>query len=292
MLKREYLGKYISAVSASVLLILTIAVAASLLWNGTRLFTYFNHTIGEFIFSSAWNPSDTELGGGKVGASVFITGSVAVCLASVLMVAPFSIATALYISVTDKKNGEKYIKPMIGIFAGIPSVVYGWTALTVLVPFIRDIFNLPTGQSVLAASIVLAMMIFPTVTAVIADAFKNVPLKYIEGAYGLGVTRWQMIYSILIPSASSGIVTGFVLGLTRAFGEALAVSMVIGKMRIIPDSILSPAVNLTTAIASDMGGATAGGELSYALWSMALLLFCISMFFVIIIHMLHRKDNK
>ena len=115
--------------------------------------------------------------------------------------------------------------------------------------------------------------------------------KYIEGAYGLGSTRWQMIYKVLLPAASTGILTAIVLGLARAFGEALAVSMVIGKMRAFPDSLLAPTNNLTSAIASDMGGAMDGGEFNAALWSMALLLFIISLVFILIIHALSGRKG-
>lgn len=175
---------------------------------------------------------------------------------------------------------------------GIPSVVYGWVGLVLLVPWIQEIFSLPHGQSVLAAALVLAVMIYPTITSVAADAMKGVHLKYIEGAYGLGATRWQMIYQVLLPAAKSGIITAVILGLARAFGEALAVSMVIGKMKAFPDSILSPTHNLTAAIASDMGGAMDGGEFNAALWSMALLLFLISLFFILLIHLVSAKKEE
>lgn len=151
---------------------------------------------------------------------------------------------------------------------------------------------MPHGQSVLAAAIVLAVMIYPTITSVSADAIRSVNNKYIEGAYGLGSTRWQMLYKVLLPAASTGILTAIVLGLARAFGEALAVSMVIGKMRAFPESILDPTNNLTSAIASDMGGAMDGGEFNAALWSMALLLFIISLVFILIIHALSGKKEE
>ena len=144
----------------------------------------------------------------------------------------------------------------------------------------------------LAAAIVLSVMIYPTITSVSADAIRSVNQKYIEGAYGLGSTRWQMIYKVLLPAAMSGILTAIVLGLARAFGEALAVSMVIGKMRAFPKSLLDPTNNLTSAIASDMGGAMDGGEFNAALWSMALLLFSVSLLFILIIHLIAARKEK
>jgi phosphate transport system permease protein len=135
-------------------------------------------------------------------------------------------------------------------------------------------------------------MIFPSITSVTVDAIKGVPEKYKQAAYGLGSTRWQTIYKVLLPAAKSGILTGIILGLARAFGEALAVAMVIGKMRGFPKNIFSPTINLTSAIASDMGGAAEGGEYNLALWSMALLLFLISLLFIVIIHQISAKRGK
>ena len=135
-------------------------------------------------------------------------------------------------------------------------------------------------------------MIYPTITSVSADAIRSVNKKYIEGAYGLGSTRWQMIYKVLLPAALPGILTAIVLGLARAFGEALAVSMVIGKMKSFPKSILDPTNSLTAAIASDMGGAMDGGELNAALWTMALLLFIISLLFILVIHLIAARKES
>ena len=148
------------------------------------------------------------------------------------------------------------------------------------------------GFSVLAASIVLAIMIFPTITTVAADAIKSVPNSYREGAYGLGATRWQVIGKVVLPAASGGILTGVVLGLARAIGEALAVAMVIGKTRSFATSLLSPTSNLTSEIAADMGNTAQGGEYNLALWSMALLLFVISIVLIILIHKLGNGKKE
>jgi phosphate transport system permease protein len=168
-------------------------------------------------------------------------------------------------------------------------VVYGWVGLTVLVPFIADIFKLPYGFSVLAGGIVLAVMIFPTITSVSTDAIRNVPPEYREASYALGSTRWQMIWRVILPSAVPGILTGVVLGLARAFGEALAVAMVIGRMDRFPQGILSATNNLTSKITADMGNTTSGTEWNDALWSMALLLFVISFLFIVLIRIIGRK---
>lgn len=291
LFRREYLGRGISAVCAFFLILLVIGMGCFLFAKGINTFTDFGHSLSEFLFSPVWKPSDTEAGGGKVGAAVFIWGSILTCGLSLLIALPFSICTAVFMTQISPRLGEKIIRPAVEIFVGIPSVVYGWVGLTVLVPFLQKLFDLPHGQSVLAASIVLAVMIYPTITSVSADSLRSVNRKYIEGAYGLGATRWQMIYQVLIPAALSGILTAVILGLTRAFGEALAVSMVIGKMKAFPDSLLAPTSNLTAAIASDMGGAMDGGEFNAALWTMALLLFIISFIFILLIHKVSAKKE-
>jgi phosphate transport system permease protein len=135
-------------------------------------------------------------------------------------------------------------------------------------------------------------MIFPTITTVAADAIRGVSQEYRNAAYALGSTRWQVIYRVVIHAALPGILTGIILGLARAFGEALAVAMVIGKTRAFPDSLLSPTNNLTAAIAADMGNSADGGEHNLALWSMALLLFLISMLFIYLIHTISGKEKK
>lgn len=292
LFKREYLGRSLSLLCGGFLMVMTIAIGAFLFGKGILTFTTFDHSVSEFLFSSAWKPSDTEVGGGKVGAAVFIFGSLLICGLSLVITLPFSLSTAIFMTQISPTIGERWIRPAVEIFVGIPSVVYGWVGLVLFVPWIQEIFSLPHGQSVLAAALVLAVMIYPTITSVAADAMKSVHLKYIEGAYGLGATRWQMIYQVLLPAAKSGIITAVILGLARAFGEALAVSMVIGKMKAFPDSILSPTHNLTAAIASDMGGAMDGGEFNAALWSMALLLFLISLFFILLIHLVSAKKEE
>lgn len=133
-------------------------------------------------------------------------------------------------------------------------------------------------------------MIFPTITSVSADAIAAVPNECRNAAYGMGSTRWQTIYRVVIPAAGSGIISGIILGLARAFGEALAVAMVIGQTTALPTSIFSTTKTLTTEIASQMGNAMEGGEMKSALWTMALLLFLISLLFISLIH--HFSNKK
>jgi phosphate transport system permease protein len=294
MLKNEYFGRGLMTACGLFIILLTVSIGLFLIIRGTGTFTKFHHTVWEFLFSSDWSPLDSVTeGGGSVGAAIYICGSLLTCGLALLFITPFSLAAAIFMTEISPKLGTKLFQPAVEIFVGIPSVVYGWIGLTVLVPFIRDAFHAKMGgYSVLAASVVLAVMIFPTITTVTADAIRSVSDDYRKAAYGLGSTRWQVIRHIVIPAAKPGILTGVILGLARAFGEALAVAMVIGKTRAFPKGLLWPTNNLTAAIAADMGNSANGGEQNLALWTMALLLFVISMLFIFLIHTISRKGNQ
>lgn len=294
MFRKETFWKTLVTVCGILIIVLTLSIGAFLISQGNATFTKFGHSIFEFLFSSAWSPTDSPSeAGGQVGAAVYILGSLETCGLALLIAVPFSIAAAIFMTEINPKAGVRLFQPATEIFLGIPSVVYGWIGLTVLVPFIRDVFHAKMGGfSVLAAGIVLAVMIFPTITTLSADAIRSVPDSYRKAAYGIGSTRWQVINHIVIPASLPGIFTGVILGLSRAFGEALAVAMVIGKTRDFADSLLDPTTNLTAVIASDMGNTANGGEYNAALWTMALLLFLLSMLSIILIHYISRRKAK
>ena len=290
MFTKEYLWRTIVTLCGLFVIVLTLGIGGFLVYKGSGTFLKFHHSIVEFLFSPDWAPIDNMEGGGSVGTLIFIVGSLSTCGLALLIATPFALGSAIFMTEISPKFGEKFYRPVIQIFAGIPSVVYGWVGLTVLVPFIRD--HRQVGHSILAAGIVLAIMIFPTITSVSADAIRSVPKDYRMGAYGMGSTRWQTIYKIVLPASASGIFSGIILGLARAFGEALAVAMVIGQTTALPDSIFSTTKSLTTEITAQMGNAMEGGETKTALWTLALLLFLISLLFIFLIHFLSAKQSE
>jgi phosphate transport system permease protein len=289
--RKEYLGRSVVTFFGLFIIVLTLTITAFLIYKGSLTFTVHKHSVFEFLFSSVFKPQATG-SGGKIGSAIFIVGSILISTLALVLVTPFSIATSIFMTEISPKLGKKLLQPAIEIFVGIPSVVYGWVGLTVLVPFIASVFKLQYGYSLLAGSIVLAVMIFPTITSVSADAIRNVDPQYREASYGLGSTRWQMITRTLVPTAMPGILTGIVLGLARAFGEALAVAMVIGKMQAFPKSIFSPTTNLTAEITADMGNTASGGEWNDVLWSMALFLLIISFVCIVLIRLAGRLGDK
>lgn len=292
MFAKEYLWRTIVTSCGLFVIILTLVIGGFLVYKGSGTFLKFHHTIGEFLFSSDWAPIDNMKGGGSVGTLIFIVGSLSTCGLALIIATPFALGSAIFMTEIAPKFGEKFYRPVIQIFAGIPSVVYGWVGLTVLVPAIRDVFHRQVGHSILAAGLVLAIMIFPTITSVSADAIKAVPKEYRMGAYGMGSTRWQTIYKIVLPASVSGIFSAIILGLARAFGEALAVAMVIGQTTALPENIFSTTKSLTTEITAQMGNAMEGGETKTALWTLALLLFLISLLFIFLIHYFSREKKE
>ena len=246
MFTKEYLWRSIVTICGLFVIVITLGIGGFLVYKGSGTFLKFHHSIGEFLFSADWAPVDSMEGGGSVGTLIFIVGSLSTCGLALVIATPFALGSAIFMTEIAPKFGEKFYRPVIQIFAGIPSVVYGWVGLTVLVPCIRDIFHRQVGHSILAAGLVLAIMIFPTITSVSADAIRAVPKEYRMGAYGMGSTRWQTIYKIVLPASASGIFSGIILGLARAFGEALAVAMVIGQTTALPENIFSTTKSLTT----------------------------------------------
>ncbi|HBF36076.1 MAG TPA: phosphate ABC transporter permease subunit PstC [Firmicutes bacterium] len=284
---REKLGCYYATLCGSLIILLTVVMVVFITMKGLAAFTG-KHPLSvlEFLGSSHWQPDDTVP---HFGALNFILGSVSVSGLAVLLSAPLAIAAAILIAIIAPGPGEYFFRPVLEMFTGIPSVVYGWVGLSLLVPWIRIHFG-GLGFSLLAGSLVLALMILPTITTLATDALVALPDSYREGSYALGATRWQTIYRILIPAARSRILIGVTLGITRAFGEALAVQMVIGNTIRIPDSLLNPMCTLTSIITMDMGNTVMGSAWNNALWSMALLLLLITFGLILLIKKLGNQD--
>lgn len=291
-LRHELPGKAVVTFFGMFLVVLTLCLVFYITSKG--LATFFNNkvSLSEFLFSNVWRPNrDLSKGGPAVGAMIFIVGSLLVSTLALVISTPLSIAVAIFMTEISQTLGKKLLQPAIEILVGIPSVVYGWVGLSLLVPFIKDAFG-GLGFSLLAGSLVLAVMIFPTITSISCDALRAVSNDYREASVAMGATRWQTIYRVVVPAATPGILSGIVLGLARAFGEALAVQMVIGNTIRLPGSILDSTINLTSIITMDMGNTAMGTVWNNALWSMAMLLLMISFLFIFIIRKIGAKGNS
>jgi phosphate transport system permease protein len=287
-LKNEYLGSIFATFCGILIVLLTLVIIIFISSKGVATFITDKYPVFKFLFSSIWKPgSDTP----DFGILFFITGSTFVSIGAVILSSPISIAVAIFMNLISPKLGTKVMQPAMELFVGIPSVVYGFVGIVVLVPLLKLCFG-GVGFSLLAGIIVLAIMIFPTIASLSSDAIKTIPKTYIEASYGLGATRWQTIIRVIIPAAKTGIFTGIVLGLARAFGEALAVQMVIGNAEMIPKSLLSPMSTITSYLSMNMANTVSGEPWNNALWSMALLLLIISFLFIVIIRMIGKRGEQ
>ncbi|MGG4409173.1 phosphate ABC transporter permease subunit PstC [Niallia taxi] len=285
-LNGEVRGKVLVTLCAIIMISATIAITIFLSTKGLQSFIKNGVSPIEFLISTNWNPTDPE--SPMYGALPFIFGSFAVTMLAALVAAPLGIGGAIFMTEIAPSWGKKILQPVIELLVGIPSVVYGFIGLTVLVPFIREHVG-GLGFSLLSGTIVLAIMILPTVTTIATDAMATLPKSLREGSYALGATRWQTIRKVLVPAALPSLLTAIVLGMARAFGEALAVQMVIGNTRIIPGSILDPAGTLTTIITLNMGHTTYGSVENNTLWSMGLILLVMSFAFILLIRYLSSR---
>jgi phosphate ABC transporter permease protein PstC len=227
----------------------------------------FKVGVGQFFFSSDWEPSH-----GHFGILSMIAGSFAVTAGAAVIGVVFGLGLAIVLTQFAPRGVAAALKPAVELLAGIPSVVYGFVGVVTLVPLIRQTLGGP-GLSVLAASIVLGIMVLPTITSIAIDALQAVPRSYLEGSIALGATRWQTVTMVLLKAARSGLVAAVILGMGRAIGETMAVIMVAGNALEIPGSLLDPVRTLTSNIALEMGYAT--GNHRQALFATGVTLFVI-----------------
>ena len=229
--------------------------------------------IHEFLFGKNWYPISEPP---QLGILPLILGSLLVTVGATVISVPIGVACAIYIAEIIPLKIKEVLKAGIELLAAIPSVVLGFIGMVTLVPWVKNIFHLPTGLTALSGSIMLAFMAMPTIVSIAEDALYSVPRSYKEGAFALGATHWQTIYRVILPAASSGIVAAVMLGIGRVIGETMAVMMITGNAALMPHSILQPVRTLTATIAAEMGEAVVGSEHYFALFAVGIVLFIIS----------------
>jgi len=237
-------ARYIVFISATLSFVVLVAIIAFIVKEGLPVFQ--ETSITEFLFGDTWRPQSSEF-----GILAMIVGSLAVTLGALIIAVPLGISGVILLAEVAPHKVRLILRPAIELLVGIPSVVYGLVGMVVLVPLIRNLFG-GFGFSILAAAIVLAVMVLPTIISIGEDSLRAVPRTYKEGSLALGATHWQTIRRVLLPSARSGIIASIVLGMGRAIGETMAVIMVIGNSIKMPDSILDSARTLTGNIAVEI----------------------------------------
>lgn len=231
----------------------------------------------DFIFGSVWNPTGQNP---QYGTLPLWVGTILVTIGAMVIATPLGIGSAIFLSEIAPVRVKNIVKPAIELLAGIPSVVYGFFGLVVLTDWLRITFDVPSGESWLAGSILLGIMALPTIISVSEDAISAVPVSYKNGSLGLGATHWQTISRVLIPASLSGITAAIILGMGRAIGETMAVLMVTGNAAIIPDpitNVLSPIRTLTGTLGIEIGEVAVNSEHYYALFGVAVLLLAIAL---------------
>lgn len=232
--------------------------------------------VKDVLLGSEWYPTATP--SPIFGILPLVSGTIWVSFFAILIALPFGLSVSIYMAEIASERVRRLLKPIIELLNGIPSVVYGFFGLAVIVPFLQEVFGLPVGESGLAGSIVLAIMALPTIITVSEDAIRSCPRTLREASLSLGATHWQTIYKVVVPASVSGITSGVVLGTGRAVGETMAVLMVTGNAAIMPHSILQPLRTIPATIAAELGEAPAGGAHYQALFLLGVILFFITLF--------------
>lgn len=251
-----------------------------------------NIPLGELIFSTSWHPFK-----GEFGFFPYIMGTIWVTMVAVVIAVPLSLLTAIFLSEYAHKRVMSLVNPLIDLLAGIPSIVYGVWALLIIVPLISvhiaPLFgSFSTGYCVLSAGLVLAVMILPIIIHVSVEVFNTMPHELREASLSLGATKWQTIKHVVIRKSMPGIIAAIVLGISRAFGETMAVLMVAGNVAQVPSSVFDPAYPLPALIANNYGEMLSIPLYDSALMLASLILLIIVLFFNIISRVILIKVER
>lgn len=238
----------------------------------------------DFLMGESWRPSSNEF-----GILPMILGSIYVTAGAIIFGVPLGLLTAIFMARFCPEKLHRKLKPAIDLLAGIPSIVYGFFGLMSIVPLMQDIFG-GSGKSMLTASILLGIMILPTIVSVSESNIRAVPESYYEGALALGATHERAVFCAVVPAAKSGILAAIVLGIGRAIGETMAVIMVAGNQTAMPSSILNGVRTMTANIVLEMGYAT--GLHRESLFATGMVLFVFILIINLALSCVRRKGNK
>ena len=278
----ENISKNIFMLSALISVISLLLIIGFVFYKGLTPFLFKGYSFIDFITGLEWVPSADSF-----GILPMVAASIIATIGALLIGVPVGILTAIFIAEVAPKKIAKIISPAVELLAGIPSVLYGIFGLSVIVPSIQNIFNLPKGQSLLAVIVVLAIMMLPTIITVSETAIRAVPKSYKEGSLALGASKIETIFKVMLPAAKSGILAAVVLGIGRALGETMAVILVAGNSPVIPSSLMDSVRPLTTNIALEMGYAF--GTHQEMLFATGVVLFTFILILNIVLNTLSNK---
>lgn len=246
---KEKIMEYVFLLTAVISILAVALICVFLFANGIPAMQEIGFL--DFLTGTEWRP------GNKIfGILPMILGSLYVTGGALIIGVPIGILMSIFMARFCPQKIYKFLKPVVDLLAGIPSIVYGFFGLVVLVPFIRENVENCRGQSILTAAILLGIMILPTIIGAAEPAIRAVDASFYEGALALGATHERSVFSVIVPAANSGILAAVILGVGRALGETMAVMMIVGNQPRVPDSILQGVRTLTTNIVLEMGYAT------------------------------------
>ena len=281
---KEEIYKWILAAVAFVSLTALVGITITLFKEALPLLREVS--IIQCILGREWYPKHVPP---DYGILPLILGSVWVTLGALLVCVPLGIGSALYLSEIAQERQKAILKPIIEIFAAIPSIVYGFFGMVIVAPFVQQLLGLPVGLTAFTASIILGMMAIPIVCSISEDAISYVPREFREASYALGANRWQTLTKVVVPASASGISTSIILGMSRAIGETMVVLMVAGGAAVIPRSFFQPVRPITATIAAEMGETVVGSPHYHALFAIGLVLFIITFIFNMTAELISRR---
>ena len=281
---REKIGEIIFLLSAVLSVFLILLIIYFIFSEGIKFVNEYG--LLKFITGKVWKPT---AGNPRFGIFPMIIGSLIVTSLSTLIALPFGLAISIFMAYYAKKS-YGFLKSLINLMAAIPSVVYGFFAMMVLVPLIKDIFDIKNGMNMLTASILLAVMILPTMINISENSLRQVPQTFMTGSLALGATKEETIYKVLVPYAISGIFSSIILAIGRAIGETMAVYLVIGNQPMMPSSIFKGVRTLTTNIVLEMG--YAAGMHRQALIATGMVLFIFILIINIVFNIIRNKSEE
>ncbi len=226
-----------------------------------------------FLFGKHWYPVHEPP---EFGILPLIIASFMVTIGAIIVALPLGLGVAIYTSEISHPRIREFVKPVIEMLAGIPSVIYGFFGMVILAPLFQRLLNLPIGLTGGTAAVILGVMALPTVASIAEDSLSSVPKHLREASFALGANKWETITRTVIPAAKSGILTAVILGIGRAIGETMTVLMVAGGSAVIPKRLFTPVRPLTATIAAEMGEAPMGGTHYHSLFAIGILLFLIT----------------
>lgn len=274
---RKNFIEWLLPVTASISLVFLLGIAFTLV--ATSLPVFKTVSVQGFLFGTEWIPTAEKP---SLGIWSLMVASLYVTLGAIIFALPLGLGSAVYIAELASPKVKEILKPIMEILAGIPSVVFGFFGIVFVAPIVQRLFHLDTGLCGFTASVILGMMVIPTVSSISEDAISAISKDLRNASYALGANRWETIIKAVMPAAKSGIFTSIILGISRALGETMTVLMVAGGAVKIPTGLFVPMRPITATIAGEMGETVVGSPHYHALFAMGLVLFIINIIFNLI----------